>query len=288
MSIRRAAPVIVAVALHAALDVLLLTTPWRFSRELIFIPFALPVSQNGLVAIWAATHPSPSYVRCVVLSIGLVATWYVGMSLLPGQASSALAAGWSAAFVVQSLVIVLTVALARFAHRRGGVLQAAGESPRPNRYSLATLFLWTAALTVPLTLMRLGMTQLGWTTRVFAWEFLPHVAVVGVYNGLYAVVVLMSLAACGLMRRWILPALLLAALGLSEVPLLEWTFAEAGGLTINAAMLFAGVQVLILYGTLVPLRLATRRAARQREPRRRATAPLAPVRAEEVRIWVQD
>ena len=288
MSFHPAAPVMIAAAVHAALDVVLLTPPWRFSSELIFIPFALPVSQNGLVAIWAATHASPGYVRCVVLSLGLVATWYVGVSLLPGQSSSRQAAGWSIAFAVQSLVIVSAVALARYAHHRCSAHQRAGERRQAHRFSLATLLLWTAALTVPLMFMRLSMTQLGWTTRIFEWEFFPHVAVVGAYNGLYACVVLMSIAACGLLRRYVLPAGLLAALSASQVPVMEAAFAEAGGLTTGTAMAFAGLQVLILYATFIPLRLAARRAAPPTEPRRWANAPITPVRAEEVRICIPD
>jgi hypothetical protein len=288
MSIRRGAPISLAALVHAVIDVVLLSYPWRIAGDLFIAVLAFPVSQNALVAIWSATHPSPSHVRCVVLSIGLVATWYVGVSLLPGQAASDPAAGWGAAFVVQSLVIVFMVALARYARQHVAVHEPVGARRQAHRYSLATLFLWTAALAVPLMFMRLGMTQLGWTARVFQWEFLPHLAIVGVYNGLYAVVVLMSIAAGGLIRRWMVPGLLLAALGFSKVPLLEFAFTDAGGLTISTALLFCGMQVLILYATLIPLRLIAKLAARQDGPSRRANPTLTPVRAEDVQICVHD
>lgn len=255
--------VTVALLVHAALDVVLIVYPWHFSSlHWMLAALAIPIGQNGLVALWAGTHRSPSYVRLIGLSLALVATWYVASKVLTFAVSSDDAAGWGISFVVQSLVTVLTVVLLRFSARLGiGAGNAAGTA-EANRFSLATLFLWTAALTVPLVLLRLAFTQFGWTIRVFGSEFSPHLAVIGGFNGVFGVVALTSL---GLrVPLWLRVAggcLLVAALAVAEPYVLAWAFTPTGGMELSAAVLLAGAQVLVLYGTLIPLRPAAGRTA---------------------------
>lgn len=280
---RCSTPLVVVLLVHAACDGALLVHPWPLRTELLIVAFALPVSQNALVAIWASTHHSASYIRCVLLSLGLVVTWYVATAIVPARITSESAAGWSTAFVVQSLVIVLIVTTARrflpissdSRDRKGG--------PTSRGYSLSTMLLWVAALTVPLLLIRLSVTQLGWTARVFQWEFFPHMMVTGAYNGLYAAVVFMSTAWRGRVWRWFAAAGVLILLGVSEVPLLSLAFSDAG-MEAGEAMLFAGTQVFILCATLVPLQVVGRRSTQELRRRLSTQAPPRRIPAEEVNV----
>jgi hypothetical protein len=266
--------VTVTLLVHAALDVVLIVYPWNLNRLWMLAALAIPIGQNGLVALWAATHRSPSYVRCAGFSLALVATGYVALRVMTFDLSNEDAAAWGISFAVQSIVTVVMLLLMRI----GSLLSVgSGDAPRAaetTRFSLATLLLWMAALTVPLVLLRLGITQFGWTTRVFGFEYSPHLAVIGGFNGVFGVVVSMSLTVRG--PAWLRLAggcLVVAALAAAEPYLLTWAFTTTGGMDLEASLPLAGGQLLVLYGTLIPLQRA---AGRKAGGRRRPSAAPAP------------
>lgn len=279
-------PVMVVILAHAAVDTVLIVFPWDFDRNLLLFlsALAIPVAQNGMIALWAATHSSPSYVRCVGLSLGVVATWNVLMWLMPSPVRSARAAGWGVSFLVQALVIVLLISLLRpmrLRHESG--------TATANRFSLAALLLWMAALTVPLVLLRLAIDQFGWTLGIFEWEFFPQLVLLGAFNGLFGVVVCVFLdLRTALWLRVAGGCLVVLALCWVEAFLLQTAFTTPGGMNLESAVQFAAAQLVILYATLVPLHCVSNRShqagARHRFPLK--AQPRVPI--DEVRVTPAD
>ncbi len=108
-------------------------------------------------------------------------------------------------------------------------------------------------------LLGLGQTaarRFGWTAEMTEWPDFHFLSVVGVFNAVYALLVVLSL----LQRRWLVvritvAGLLIAAVAAFEPRVLTFLFGETSGLDRVSALLLAGMQTALLYATLVPVRV---------------------------------
>jgi hypothetical protein len=108
-------------------------------------------------------------------------------------------------------------------------------------------------------LLRLAVDQFGWTLRVFDWEFVPQLILVGVFNGLFGVAVLASLKLRGpLWLRVACGSAVVLALCVLETYLSQLAFTPSGGMDLANAVRFAGAQLVVLYGTLGLVQWAAR------------------------------
>ena len=107
---------ILVIAGHVALSLILLSKPWNLSELFGWGVIAVPMSQNGPVAIWACTGRLPLVRRMFLWPFGLVSTWALTCALMPWSPDSPFAAAWGVGLLLQALligVILGTMALVR-------------------------------------------------------------------------------------------------------------------------------------------------------------------------------
>jgi len=248
-----------ALLVHLTADLVLLLNPQLRSEMGLMFALAVPIAQVSLVALWAATCAVPPYVRLVITVLGTAWGWYVMITglrrLVVGSAESA---AWAAGLVTQVVVILAFVAARslwlqfRAARKQGPDGRDAG---RWCRYSVGSLLGWT---TVAAVLLGLGQTArwFGWNAETLQSGDFRFLCVVSVFNAAYALLVTWSLLhRRRLVVRIAVALLIIGAAAAAEPRVLRLLLGSGLVLDHVPASILAGTQTLLLYATLVPVRL---------------------------------
>jgi len=218
---------------------------------------ALPSAQASLLAVWIVWGRLRSYVRVAVALVGLTVVWAVECHSLGLELTDERCAAHALAFAVQTVVISGALAVVPLITWLAG--RRDSRRPRwPIQFGAGVLFGWTAAAAVVLGAWKLALGRSKWPLEVVTGELFLFGAAVGVYNALFALILL---AGTGRRRPWklaalgVVPALtvVLAVAG-SQPVVLRALFGEIGNVDMNAWLVLAGLQVCYMAVTLVPIR----------------------------------
>lgn len=216
----------VCLGLHVLADTLLITRAWFLDGYLLWVALSLPLSQASLVVIWAACTRAPALMRFAVAPAALFACWYVLMQTLSsGSIGDTISAVWALGLAVQAMTIVILIALYRVAHELYARRRADHERTSMLSYNILTLMLWTMLVALGFGLVNHGRANWGWTASKTEWELLKAIPVIGVSNGLIAVIWVWALT----LGRWrwrfakiVVAAGLVAAVGYFEPKPFQW------------------------------------------------------------------
>jgi hypothetical protein len=240
---------------HALTDVILWLGPWRFVGMPQILAIAWTMSQNSLVAAWAASRVWPSYLRVAAAASGAACTWVLCIRVMPGIAVYGPAsAAWATAFVVQSGLVFVAVAAGCWHHRRIEIGGSAGRkrSGRTLQYGVGFLLIWTALIAMMLGLGRTAFSHFGWSGGLIRWQYFTNMPIIGLGSAAVAILVLLSLVTRGwLPGRIAVTAMVVIALGYGQSLVTAALCGDNGGLMPTGAMLLAGAQAAYLYATLL-------------------------------------
>ena len=247
---------VVIVAVHVALDLALSRYSWFWNQPMLMVALAMPLSQTALLTMWAAVVSNSPVLRFAVPAFGTVSCWYLLSLILPwGQGEEATAA-WAIALVVQ----VATIFVAVGCHRLSRALLLPRKSElgdmrrmQPFTFGLRTVMLWTTVVGLGFGFIQFGRQSWQWTAGVFQWELLGAVPIIGVTNGLVAVLWLWALSTGGLASQTakIMNVVLIASgLAALQCYATEWI---TGTLVINLyeSLILVAAQSVILWASLV-------------------------------------
>jgi len=257
-----------ALALHVLVDLVLLVLPWQFVDAFAVLTpvLAWPMSQNGLIAVWAATRGRSSYWRYVAVVAGAAWTWFVAIVVMPDVAIRGhVSAGWAVAFAAQSITIVLAVAAYRLLRQWNRLRMGDRLERRRLQFGVGSLLMWTTLIAATLGFGRAGFLQFGWTSGVVYWEFFVFMPVLGACSAVYALVVLFCLASREQFAvRAVLAAATIVAFGYLQLHVQQSLFGSPTALAAPATWILTGSQTAWLCATLLPLGLLrwTERARR--------------------------
>lgn len=189
----------ILVGVHVALDVTLTSRSWFWSQPVLMVALAIPLSQLGLLAIWAAVVSSNPLLRFGLPILGIAACWFLMSRILPWGTGEAASAGWAIALVVQVLTVLVAVECFRLIRNHRPVEEKILEGTTnvsQIRFGMSTLMLWITSVAIGLGFLQFGQHYWQWTAGIFQWKLLWAMPIIGITNGLVAVLWLWALA-CG-------------------------------------------------------------------------------------------
>jgi hypothetical protein len=249
-----------ALLVHLIADLALLRGPRWHGEVALMLALAVPLAQASLVVLWAGTCTMPPYVRFVIAALATAWTWRVTIAVLPRLVvGSAESAAWAVGLAAQGAVVLAAIA-ARSLWLQFRLAKARGpDDPDARRwcqYSLGSLLGWTTVAAVLLGLGQTAARRFGWRAETAEWADFRFLSVVSVFNAAYALLVMHSLVErCRLVARIAVAGLVIAAAAAAQPRVLTLLFGKTSGLDHASALILAGAQAVLLYATLVPVRL---------------------------------
>jgi len=221
---------------------------------------SLPMSQVGLLSIWAALGKAPAPWRAVGLVLPL-ALWSKLMGTLldgPGSPSATEESSqWTFFLLMEALATVALLGIARAAGLQRTCVDAAARPPDPRttrrfQFSLGYLFSWLTAAAI--VLAALGYTFHLSRLALDARDFRSMVIIAAANIALLLAALHVMLARCRRFMRW-----LVGLAGLVAVGGLVWLHSDG-----EPVRLILGAEAVWLVGSLAVVRVAGYRLVWQR------------------------
>lgn len=255
---------VVVCAVHLGLGLALLSRTWMLSMSTTILLLAIPLSQLSIVSIWAALPARHLAVRCLTPVFGVAITWIFMSRIMPWGVGDAASVGWALAVSTQAATIFVAVACFGTRKHRGEPEEEVAQPRSSYQYNfgVATLLILTTASAIGVSLFRGAALYWEWTPELLKWELLPAMPVIGIANGLLAIV--WYWAFCGQRERRVVSTFTAVAATCCLVLLTYGgTYATTGGspLPLRDAFLSLIAQSVILATSLAAARTAFRKDA---------------------------
>ena len=148
---------------------------------------AVPLFQVSLLAMLPTLWKLSLISRFAVPTLGALAGWFVLSRILPWGFGDDATAGWALAIAVQVLTIVLAIETYRRFQSRGldGDLQE--DRGISLTFGAQAIILWTTVCALGMGFIQYGRATWQWSIEsVLEWEFLAVMPLIGLVNGVVA------------------------------------------------------------------------------------------------------
>lgn len=175
------------IALLLLLDVVLTTQGWLWSSTLLVAALAVPLFQVSLLAMLPTFWKLSLISRFAVPTAGALAGWFVLSRILPWGFGDDATAGWALAIAIQVLTIVLVIETYRRFQCRGRNGDLHEDLGRSLTFGAQAIILWTTVCALGMGFIQYGRATWQWSIEsVWEWEFLAVMPLIGVVNGVVA------------------------------------------------------------------------------------------------------
>ena len=246
----------VLICFHIAVDLVLVLPSWFLNQTLLLVAMGIPLGQLALLALWSVFIPKTAWIKCFVPACGTIACWYLLSLILPWGLSEGAPAGWAFVLVVQVLTIFFFIKLYRLSN--SGLPSNHSKFLGPDqkehfRFGIRSVLLWTTVFGISFAFIQFGRQTWLWTAEIFQWEHMNAVPLIGMTNGILAVLWLWPFASRELI--WLVSKILAAVLGTFVLAIFQYHASEwvtgAKILELKESLIFVGVQGLVIFSSLL-------------------------------------